>query len=156
MSNTDAPTVEPISVFGKLPEFYSSDPDSWFLQAEAVFKAEKISSSTTKCNRILSSLPKDIFRLVSDLVHNPGDNPYESLKKRLCTIYGPSDCERINALIDQTPIGDRKPSVLLQEMQYIAKPAYSLIIETGQHSPDNLAGTRSTVTFNPIPEVATL
>ena len=64
-------------------------------------------------------LPTDVVMSVRDLVNNMQPNKsvaYEQLKARLTESYGKTKKQQVNALLDLPPLGDRRPSHLMNEM----------------------------------------
>ncbi len=63
------------------------------------------------------SLPEKNLSQVMDIIKNiPAINPYEVLKLRLLEAHVLSDQEKMDALFQLGPLGDRKPSQLLASM----------------------------------------
>uniref|UniRef100_A0A0K8SB41 DUF7041 domain-containing protein n=1 Tax=Lygus hesperus TaxID=30085 RepID=A0A0K8SB41_LYGHE len=116
----DNPAVEVLSSTTRLPPFLSSDTKLWFLQAEAIFTTERITSQTTKFNRVIAVLPPETLRQVADLLATPGTDPYDAIKERIHSTYTRSESKSLQLLLDNPPIGDQRPSQLLNEMRYIA------------------------------------
>ena len=52
----------------KLPDFWTADPDLWFLHAESAFRSSRIVDSRTKYDIIVQKLPQDIMVSVRPLV----------------------------------------------------------------------------------------
>src|SRR3978361_1179776 len=65
----------------RLPSFYIDDPETWFLQADAIFKAERIISQNTRFYKVFGQLPRHIVTQIADLAETPGNAPYDALKK---------------------------------------------------------------------------
>lgn len=112
----------------RLPAFYEEDPSLWFLQADAIFSAERVQSQARKAQLVIGQLPFKILTQVTDLARDPGDNPYETLKERLITTFSQSQERKLIQLLEGTELGDLKPSHLLRKMQTLAGPAASLEI----------------------------
>jgi hypothetical protein len=113
------PTVNVNAVAVKLPEFWTPDPKTWFHQAEAAFRRSNVTVSYTKYDHVLMKLPTDVVMSVRDLVNNMQPNKsvaYEQLKARLTESYGKTKKQQVNALLDLPPLGDRRPSHLMNEM----------------------------------------
>jgi hypothetical protein len=113
------PTVNVNAVAVKLTDFWPADPQTWFHQAEAAFRRSNVTTSFTKYDHVLMKLPTDVVMSVRDLVNTMQPNTpdaYEQLKARLTTSYGKTKWQQVNALLDMPPLGDRRPSHLLNEM----------------------------------------
>ena len=65
------------SVAPKLLAFWNTEPDLWFLQAEAPFdtRQSQITNDQTKYNYVLSSLDTDTCKEVAAVIRNP---PHEN------------------------------------------------------------------------------
>jgi hypothetical protein len=113
------PTVNVNAVAVKLPEFWPADPQTWFHQAEAAFRRSNVTVSFTKYDHVLMKLPTDVVMSVRDLVNSMQPNTpvaYEQLKARLTASYGKTKWQQVNALLDMPPLGDRRPSHMMNEM----------------------------------------
>ncbi|KAF6203861.1 hypothetical protein GE061_002196 [Apolygus lucorum] len=114
-------TIESLATgSARLPAFHANDPHLWFIQIEAQFAAERVTTETTKFNRVVSQLPIDVLQQITDLVETPGTSPYTQLKTRLSSLYTDSQEDQLLALLHDTPIGDQKPSLALNRLRYIA------------------------------------
>ena len=101
----------------KLPTFWAQQPEVWFVQAEAQFHIRKITDDTTKYYHVVAALDQETSgRILSTLSSPPTDNKYTDLKQRLLTTFGLSKRERASKLLHLHPLGDRKPSELMDEM----------------------------------------
>lgn len=66
----------------KLPPFWTSRPNLWFIQIESQFRIRAITKNNTKYDYLVSSLPTDIIELVSDSISDtPKINSYVKLRK---------------------------------------------------------------------------
>ena len=101
----------------KLPVFWTQQPQVWFLQTEAQFSIRKISDDTTKFYYVVSSLDQaTASRIVDFLSTPPSENKYAALKQRLLETFGLSKRVRAHKLLHFQPLGDQKPSELMDEM----------------------------------------
>lgn len=57
---------------------------------------------------------------MADLAREPGDTPYDSIKARLVDTFSQSKERKIIRILEETQLGDLKPSQLLRKMQNIA------------------------------------
>ncbi|KAK2574199.1 hypothetical protein P5673_000335 [Acropora cervicornis] len=101
----------PLKTYGKtvslkLPDFWPSDPELRFAQAEALFTAQNVTQEKTKFGHVVRVLPA---RYASE---SP-EQPYEAeLTKRVCTLKR----QRLQQLLHVEDLGNRKPPQLLRYM----------------------------------------
>ena len=101
----------------KLPTFWTSQPEVWFAQAEAQFNLRGITAEDTKYFYVLAALDQQTATRLLDLISRPPvDNKYKTLKDRLISAFGLSKHERASRLLHFHPLGDSKPSTLMEEM----------------------------------------
>ena len=101
----------------KLPTFWTSQPQVWFSQTEAQFALRKITVDETQYYHVLAALDQATATRVLDLISAPPtDAKYKTLKDRLLDTFGLSKRERASRLLHSRPLGDSKPSVLMDEM----------------------------------------
>ena len=70
----------------KLPDFWTEDPDLWFLHAEAAFRNAQITQLKTKFDHIVQKLPQKIMVSVHSLIMGSAassETPYKDLKAKL-------------------------------------------------------------------------
>lgn len=102
----------------KLPTFWSSMPEAWFLQAENIFQINRMSSDQSKFQHVVAMLPQDVIVCVVDLIRNPPlDNKYKTLKDALISRLTISEERRLEQLLLPSEIGDRKPSSFYRDME---------------------------------------
>jgi len=97
----------------KLPQFWTSDPDAWFLQSEACFRRARVTDELTKFDHVVMQLPKEILSHFKDLIRNPGETPYETLKSRLIKDFTPPTWDAMWNIIQHPDLSDQSPSTLL-------------------------------------------
>jgi hypothetical protein len=105
----------------KLPSFWKRNPDLWFAQMEAQFHTCHVKSDNTKYFTVLAALDCDTLQPIADLVARPPKkHKYETIKKRLISMYADSQERQLRKLLNEMELGDRKPSQLLSEMKTLA------------------------------------
>lgn len=105
----------------KLPNFWTSQPEVWFTQAEAQFHVRGITVDATKYYHVIASLDQDTAGRLLDVIRAPPDeNKYGHLKTQLLRTFGLTRRDRAAKLLDMTGLGDRKPSQLLAEMRSLS------------------------------------
>ena len=82
---TDPPAAQPGRVEAyamKIPPYWTSDPQIWFVQVEAQFAASNITAQKTMYHHVVGSLSPEIATEIRDLLLGPPeDRPYDALKK---------------------------------------------------------------------------
>jgi hypothetical protein len=124
------PTSAVTHVAVKLPEFWTSDPELWFDQAESVFCQANLTASLTKYDHMLARLPEQLLVSVCDLVRKVRKDksikdPYKQLEQRLTASYAKSKWQLAYSLIDHPDLGDRRPSVMMDAMLALLPPEES-------------------------------
>ena len=86
----ETPTKYVAKVSVKLPDFWTEDPDLWFLHAEAAFRNAQITQSKTKFDHIIQKLPQKNIVSGCGLIMGSAassETPYENLKAKLVSSY---------------------------------------------------------------------
>lgn len=110
----------------KPPPFWKADPNLWFLQLEAQFQINNITSDLKKYNYVISSIDTEILSQVTDYIHSPPESQkYEGIKKKLIAIFSDSKEKQLRKLLSEMELGDRKPSQLLNEMRRLGSSSVS-------------------------------
>ena len=105
------------SVSLKLPIFWISQPEVWFEQAEAQFGLRGITTDETKYYHVIATLDQLTATRLLDLISSPlTDDKYGELKTRLMVKFGLSKEERTSRLLHFCPLGNSKPSTLMDIM----------------------------------------
>jgi hypothetical protein len=100
-----------------LPAFWVSVPAAWFPFAEAKFRTTNITSQRVMFDLLIATLPKTTLAQVMNIINNiPAFNPFDIFKTRLLEAHMLSDKEKMEALFQLGPLGDRKPSQLFASM----------------------------------------
>ena len=100
----------------KLPDFWTEDPDLWFLHAPR--RLSEI-QSRRKFDHIIQKLPQNIMVSVRGLIMNSASSsstPYEDLKSKLVSSFTLLRWQRVNKLIHHPALGDRHPIALMDAM----------------------------------------
>ena len=110
-----------------LPTFWTTRPELWFLQAEAVFedRIPPITTDKAKCNLVLRALTCEALEQVEHVLTGPEPvgGRYPALQTALIDCYGRSQATKYADLIDLTrpgSLGDRKPVQFLLHMRSLA------------------------------------
>lgn len=101
----------------KLPQFWTSCPDTWFIQTELQFSFKGITDDTTKYQLVVISLSEDVLLKIVDIVHNPPiTDKYNHIKKILIERFSLNEDLRLEKLLNESEIGDRKPSEFFHDL----------------------------------------
>ena len=60
----------------KLPDFFTDDPDLWFLQGKAAFRNSQVTQSWTNFGHVIQKLPQNIMVSVFGLIMNSASSSY--------------------------------------------------------------------------------
>lgn len=117
-----------ISVQSRLLPFWREIPRAWFVQFEAVIDPLKVSDDQ-KYRYVLQQLQAQDLQHLTDILYNPPEKEkYNTLKKRLLTVYDKSDVRNFQQLISGLELGDQKPTQLLRKMRELGS---GMITEEG-------------------------
>lgn len=110
----------------KLPQFWTNCPEAWFIHAEMHFATKGITQSRTKYEYIITALPQDVIMTVLDTIQNPNStNPYEHLKNILIERHSISEHKKLDKILSDSQIGDRKPSEFYRSLALLAGTNFS-------------------------------
>lgn len=113
--------IQALTTASKIPDFWCEQPRLWFAQFEAIIKSQK-QGDEASFNLALTKLSREVIEQAQDILSQPPEeNKYETLKKRLLTVYEESESRRLHRLLNETELGDQKPSQLLRRMQELAR-----------------------------------
>ena len=90
----------------------------WFAQVEAQFATKHITAEATKYSYVVAALTPDIAQEVRDiLLAPPADNPYKTLREELIKRTSATEQKRLQQLLNEEVLGDRKPTQFLRHMR---------------------------------------
>lgn len=117
----DKPTCSSaaLSLNQRLPAFWPSRPDLWFIQFEAVTHASRL-SDPDKARLVIAQLGQNELLIISDLFNTVTPQTpvsYETLKKRLITSLSDSTFARTQKLLGQFDFPDTRPSAMLRHLR---------------------------------------
>ena len=137
-----AATGQQNAIAVKLPDFWTTNPEIWFHQAEAQFALRHVVSEETKYYYVLAALDQNTAQRLLDLLSNPpAANKYTAIKQRLLSTFALSETDRAAKLLNMPPLGDRKPSALMDEMLVLLGNHQACFIFKHlflQHMPDDI------------------
>ena len=110
----ETPTEFVAKVSVKLPDFWTEDPDLWFLHAEAAFRNAQITQSITKFDHIVQIMVSVRGLIMGSAASS--ETPYEDLKAKLVSSYTLSRWQKVSKLIHHPGLGDRRLTALMDAM----------------------------------------
>ena len=96
----------------KLPPFWSGNPEVWFKQVESVFSTRKITVQQTKFDFVVQALDNSTAEKVQSIILSPPEDPYDTLRATLIEIFGKSQAQKDQEVLNINGLGDKKPSEL--------------------------------------------
>lgn len=94
---------------------------TWLGQVEIRLKLAKITGELEKYEYLVAGLPSKILSGIYNLVNvQPASDPYGTLVNRIEAKFQPDFCKQIQKLLQGMVMGDKKPSLFLQDMQQVA------------------------------------
>lgn len=120
---TPKPTfpVEALATTCKLPQFWRTNPELWFLQVEAVLNTHRIKGDESKYNLVVAVLDPDTIANVADILQRPpADGKYDALKAAILHRMTESTDQKLNKFLAGTELGEYKPSHLLRKLRALA------------------------------------
>lgn len=117
-----------LSVQSRILPFWREYPSIWFIQFEAVIEPLH-KSDQQKYQYLLQQLQTQDLRHVTDILKNPPETKlYDTLKKRLITVYEESEVQNYQKLTGGIQLGDQKPTQLLRHMRELGS---DMVTENG-------------------------
>ncbi|XP_037941993.1 uncharacterized protein LOC119674908 [Teleopsis dalmanni] len=93
---------------------------------EAQFAVAAITSDITQFNTVVAAIESSVIADVSDAVlHPPETGSYANLKACIIERYSESEQRKIQRLLSEVELGDRRPTQLLTELTALAKDKVS-------------------------------
>ena len=120
-----AATVNAAAV--KLPPFWSGNPEVWFKQVESVFSTRKITVQQTQFDYVVQALDNSTAEKVQSVILSPPEDPYDTLRAALIEIFGKSQAQKDQEVLNINGLGDKKPSELLQHIQNLNADPKTLV-----------------------------
>lgn len=118
-------TLQAVSI--KLPEFWSDDPEVWFVRVEAQLRSKFITADQTKFDYVTTALDNRAASEVKSVLLNPPEQgKYQALKTALLNAFGKSQMQKDSELLNISGLGDRKPSAFLRYLESLNNDAETL------------------------------
>ena len=108
----------------KLPSFWPDKPEAWFGQAEANFRARRITSKKSQFNLAVVALDSETINGVLDLIEKPPeDSSYDELKARLIQAFKISTVDKIQKAMELPQVDDEMPSRMADNIIALTREA---------------------------------
>ncbi|XP_051173385.1 uncharacterized protein LOC127289473 [Leptopilina boulardi] len=105
----------------KIPPFMPADPEFWFLLLDTSFDSAGITQDSTKFGHALSALDPRYTVEIRDVLLKPkAERTFELLKTELIKCLGASKEHNTRRLLENEPLGDRKPTQFLRHLRNLA------------------------------------
>ncbi|BHF77637.1 hypothetical protein SprV_0602074600 [Sparganum proliferum] len=104
-----------------LPSVWLGDIALWLRTVESRFALRQITREDTKFHYVVAALPMEIATDLRDIIDcPPTEAPYTALKEALISRISLSTQKRLQRLISEEDLGDRKPTQLLRRLEQLA------------------------------------
>lgn len=99
----------------------STNVDAWFKSLEHWFRATGIHDEASRCDAVLASIEPNVLDQIDEqFVGVPDEGKFALVKRVLIAHYADSEQRKLNRLLSELPLGDKRPSELFFEMKKIA------------------------------------
>ena len=127
LTNNALSTSRIQAVAVKLPEFWTDDPEIWFLRAEAQYRAKSIIVNQTKFDYVITALDNRAAAKVKTVLLNPPEQrKYNALKTALLNAFRKSQLQKDAELLNISGLGDKKPSAFSRYLESLNNDANTL------------------------------
>lgn len=121
----DAARIEAVARL-KLPDLWRAHPAAWFMKAEALFTAHRITADQTKFSHVVAALDADTFIQLQDAIQAaPSTGKYEHLKQTVISRFADSADRSLQKLLNEMSLGADRPSQLLAKMKNLSQSRIS-------------------------------
>ncbi|XP_067619883.1 uncharacterized protein [Eurosta solidaginis] len=104
-----------------VPAMSSSNIEAWFTSMDFWFTASGIRSDKQKAATVFAALdPTVVSQLAQVIADMPQSDKFEYVKTKIIEHFADREQRRLNRLLSELPLGDRKPSELYLEMKRVA------------------------------------
>lgn len=104
-----------------MPTVTNTNIEAWFTSMEYWFDASGITADRQRFSTILAAIdPNVLAQLMEILREEPVLGKYEFIKLKLIAHFADSEQRKLNRLLSEMPLGDKRPSELYHEMKRVA------------------------------------
>lgn len=128
-TRAEQPPAEPVIahaeriVFARLPmpAVVNTNIEAWFNSMEYWFDASGIMADRQRAATICAAIdPNALAQLTDILLEQPDIGKYEFVKTKVIAHFADSEQRKLNRLLSEMPLGDKRPSELYHEMKRVA------------------------------------
>lgn len=122
-SSGDSTPASVSAVYARLPfpQMCNTNIEAWFTTMDFWFTASGITSDKQKAATVLAALsPNVISQLTEVIAAIPATDRFDYVKQKIIEHFADSEQRRLNRLLSELPLGDKKPSELFFEMKRVA------------------------------------
>lgn len=104
-----------------MPTISNTNIEAWFSSMDYWFSASGIFDDGQRSDTILASIdPNVLVQLQESMREAPPQGKYEFVKTKLIAHFADSEQRKLNRLLSEMPLGDKRPSELFHEMKRVA------------------------------------
>ena len=105
----------------KVPAFYPSDPELWWIAANNALESQSITEDAAKFNNLVAQLPASAALFIRELILSPPNkNKCEALKEALVKAFATPAERKYELLFNIRELGDKRPTEMLCYMKSLA------------------------------------
>ena len=94
-----------------IPKMCNTNIEAWFTTMDFWFTASGISADKQKTATILAALDPNVISQLADVIAAmPTSDRYDYVKQRNVHHFADSEQRRLNRILSELPLGDKKPS----------------------------------------------
>ncbi|KAL7289572.1 hypothetical protein TKK_0016541 [Trichogramma kaykai] len=109
-------------LFTDMPTFWQHYPQLWFDTVDSKFSQNRITNDQAKFLAVFKHLGSHICKTISPVLRSlPATDKYCRLKDHLVKKFAPSTQQKIDSLLKECKLGDKKPSELFTEMDALGQ-----------------------------------
>lgn len=104
-----------------VPQMCNTNIEAWFTTMDFWFTASGITVDRQKTATVLAALNPNVISQLADVISTlPQTDRYQYVKMKIIEHFADSEQRRLNRLLSELPLGDKKPSELYFEMKRVA------------------------------------